>query len=94
MEKHGRARGKARFCFFDTGVAVDNNTRAWYPNTWAWEKPTKLGTTVQYGRGPHTPKTHGRGIVAGHDLNCKIRKTQAHFQSNYLDEGKHLSLHD
>ncbi|PPR93911.1 hypothetical protein GOBAR_AA26759 [Gossypium barbadense] len=39
--------------------AMYNNPWACYHNTRAWEKRTKLGTAVQYGRVPHTPKTHG-----------------------------------
>ncbi|PPS02566.1 hypothetical protein GOBAR_AA18098 [Gossypium barbadense] len=52
-EKQGRARGKARFYFFDTGVRLACAINLW---------------TIIHGR------------VAGHDLNCKIRKTRAHLQ--------------
>ncbi|PPS08872.1 hypothetical protein GOBAR_AA11770 [Gossypium barbadense] len=64
METHGRARDKARFCFFDMGMRQARAAKPWMTIhgrgtlTWAGEKRTKLGTTVRYGRVPHTSKTH------------------------------------
>ncbi|PPS01373.1 hypothetical protein GOBAR_AA19290 [Gossypium barbadense] len=42
--------------------------------TWAREKRTQLGTAVPYGRVPHTPKKHGLGIVAKHELKLQNSK--------------------
>ncbi|PPR94456.1 hypothetical protein GOBAR_AA26214 [Gossypium barbadense] len=75
IENYGHARDKARFCFFDTGVRHARAVKPWIiiheraTLIWTGEKPTTLGTAVQYGRVPHTPKTHEHGTVSGHDLN-------------------------
>ncbi|PPS14486.1 hypothetical protein GOBAR_AA06086 [Gossypium barbadense] len=80
METHGSARNKAQFCFFDTGVRHARTVEPWITIhgrgtlTWAGEKRTTLGTAVRYGHVPHTPKTHGRGRIAKHDLKLQNSK--------------------
>ncbi|PPR92236.1 hypothetical protein GOBAR_AA28432 [Gossypium barbadense] len=80
METHECARDKARFCFFDTGMRHARAAKPWTTIhgrgtlTWAGEKRTKLGTAVRYGRVPHTPKTHGHGRIANHDLKLQDSK--------------------
>ncbi|PPR91557.1 hypothetical protein GOBAR_AA29126 [Gossypium barbadense] len=80
METHGRARDKARFYFFDTGMRHVRAAQPWTTMhgrgtlTWAEEKRTKLGTAVRYGRVPDMPKTHGRGRIANHNLKLQNLK--------------------
>ncbi|PPR96081.1 hypothetical protein GOBAR_AA24590 [Gossypium barbadense] len=52
METHGRARDKARFCFFDMGMRHARAAKPWTTIhrrgtlTWVGEKRTKLGMAV------------------------------------------------
>ncbi|PPS15433.1 hypothetical protein GOBAR_AA05139 [Gossypium barbadense] len=69
METNGRARDKARSCFFDTGVRHARAIQPWTTIhergtfTWVGEKQTQLGTAVQDGRVPHTPKKNGLNLI-------------------------------
>ncbi|PPR82534.1 hypothetical protein GOBAR_AA38180 [Gossypium barbadense] len=55
METHGRARDKAQFYFFDTGVRHTRAVKPWITIhgcgtlTWVGEKRTTLGMAVRYG---------------------------------------------